>query len=218
MSVIPIMPGFQGVGTKAINANNEIVGTAYGAPGGTEPSHAFIYRDGQFTDIGGLFAPGTSSSASAINNLGHIVGEYPNSNGSGTFLYNGSPQLYPQKSIYQNELVSINDADQIVGYETLAGNSGPPSSYIRYPNGTVVGIPNFQNNPVRPIAINNVGQILVQCGQNEVVSAQSWRRQWRQYRYTGSCSRWQRPQCVGASGRSVTASCSIAGLYDRTTK
>src|SRR5262249_43046761 len=112
--------------------------------------HAFSYRDGAMSDLGTL--GGSSSSASAINSAGLIVGYANDSNEvANAFLYDGAKMinlmtLLPANSGWTN-LVSadaINDAGQIAGSGYLA--DGEYQAYLLTPNSGSVSIfdPSFQ--------------------------------------------------------------------------
>jgi len=88
--------------------------------------HAFSYRNGAMNDLGTL--GGSSSSASAINSAGLIVGYATDSNEvANAFLYDGSQMinlmtLLPPNSGWTNlaSADGINDAGQIIGSGYLA--------------------------------------------------------------------------------------------------
>jgi probable HAF family extracellular repeat protein len=159
-TMIPLLPGFTGLSANGINAEGDVVGTAYNesyAPPYVNNSHAILYHHGKLIDLSASLPPNTNSSANAINDFDEIIGSYS----GGAFIYHGGHvQLFPDTTTYTTEFSAINDRGQIVGREQTVSN--PVSSYpfLRQPNGTMVQIPPFKGMVLNPIAINNVGQIV----------------------------------------------------------
>ena len=108
--VVSFLPGiYNTIQALDINNRNEIVGSLLPFNGGF--SHAFLYSNGRFLDLGTL-GTGGSSVATGINNSGQIIGVATTALGSSRgFLYrNGRMQdigaFFPFK---------INDHGQVVG-------------------------------------------------------------------------------------------------------
>lgn len=103
--------GSQGFG---INNNNAIVGDSCAGDVVTDPlsgqpsvpTHAFLYLNGVFTDLGTLetdaYAPASSSSANAINDLNETVG------GSDATRAANAPNNVQHAFVYTNALYDLN--------------------------------------------------------------------------------------------------------------
>jgi probable HAF family extracellular repeat protein len=115
-------------GAAAVNSSGEVVGT-------NASNHAFSYANGTMTDLGTL--GGLQSTATAINNLGQIVGYSATSSAEGNydhaFLYsNGVMQdLGGVGTVPLSFATSINDLGQIVGNTNFSptGTQRPPFLY-----------------------------------------------------------------------------------------
>jgi probable HAF family extracellular repeat protein len=146
---------------NAINNTGQVTGYS-DTPSG---NHAFLFSNGQMTDLGTL-AGFTQSAGNGINNAGQVTGSSNNfgvfsghaflySNGQmtdlGTLDASGSPNAYS----YGN---AINNAGQITGVSTTSSGSGHAFLYI---NGqmTDLGTPaNFEGSS-EGTAINDAGQV-----------------------------------------------------------
>ena len=103
----------------AINASRQIVGTAW--KNGNSEQRAFLYEGGVMRDLGTTTLPGypNHSSAMAINNLGHVVGQST----AGVFVYRDGTMLNLNDLVDRDEAgngfvvdaQAINDAGQIAG-------------------------------------------------------------------------------------------------------
>jgi probable HAF family extracellular repeat protein len=156
---------------SGINDAGQVVGAKYSTLGGSWVTgiNAFVYGGGKVTELGSLPGP-HSSDATAINNVGQIVGwSYANPTGPNqpipthAFLYSGGKmtdlgtlgglESYPK---------AINDAGQVVGYSRLA--QGDEHAFL-FTNGKMVDL-NRMISPqsgwqlIDAWAINNRGQIL----------------------------------------------------------
>jgi probable HAF family extracellular repeat protein len=130
----PITAGIS-VDPSWVNNAGQVVGSYHLS---VPQNHAFVYQNGQLTDLGTL--GGQSSGAMAINSQGQVVGYSETT--SGPFHYhaflsqNGSLTdlngLIPTSSRWNLEwAVAINDKGQIVGYGT--GPDGREDSFLLTP-------------------------------------------------------------------------------------
>lgn len=131
---------------NGINDLGHVVGETYtpdlDAPDG--PSTAFLYRDGQITEIGGLNGD-DDSSARAINNAGQVVG----------FSSNSELSSDPRAFLYQNgEMIdlgvlpgaagslafSINNSGHIVGQSGTYDDVSPEYDAFLYRDGQMLNL------------------------------------------------------------------------------
>lgn len=104
---------------SSINASGQIEGDSTTSAGTT---HAFIWTNGTFRDLGTFGGP--SSSGVALNNAGHATGTAQDANGnSNLFFWNGTT-LVNGGTLGGNFANSsaINNLDQIVGRSLLSDN------------------------------------------------------------------------------------------------
>lgn len=166
MYTITDIGGFSGEQmSRAFGINNagEVVGQFDSSSGNT---HAFLYSNGAFSDLGTLGGP--SSAAFAINNSGVIVGASQSSQSNGglvqAFAYTpgiGMTNIIPPG--YQGAALSVNDSGVVVG-SYHSGNL--PAMGFAYQNGTFTALPRIVPNVVNanlstpvPAAVNASGQI-----------------------------------------------------------
>jgi probable HAF family extracellular repeat protein len=115
-------PGWEGFRAAAINNRGEVVGYAF-LPG---QSQAFLWKHGTFVAL--ETPPGTTTSATGINNRGQIVGvvaggTYPTTSfvhaalwqPDGTFVDLGPEGTYGSEGGTFGRPYAINDRQQIVG-------------------------------------------------------------------------------------------------------
>jgi hypothetical protein len=186
LTVIPPLPGatIDDTYAYAMNVEGDVVGTSGG--------HAFLYKKGKLVDIGALFPSSlgvTYSNAVAVNAFDEVVGTYSlpvviNVNTyneiAGSFMYypwgKGRLELIPNPSGFVTNVHALNDLGQILGnYGTPAA---PDSNYfgytgyywLRQPNGKIDSLPLFNGQPVRPVAINNLGQIAATGTSSSIVT------------------------------------------------
>jgi probable HAF family extracellular repeat protein len=179
--------GSLGLGTSdgsAINATGQVTGTSYlstlvptpSCPpvyGNTKktcvehPWHAFVYSNGQMTDLGTV-GGGDFSAGSAVNLSGQVAGGSATRNGgSDAFFWNGQKMIDLGQQAPLNGSDSgangINGSGQVVGqYGT---NNNPQHAFL-YSNGTITGLPEPSFNSgasCEADAINNTGQIAGSC-------------------------------------------------------
>jgi probable HAF family extracellular repeat protein len=108
-----------GFNTQAFGINDEgtVIGV-YATTAGGVPTHAFVRRDGKFSNID---LPGGVTTPFSINDLGEIAGEFVTTQGTNGFGYvqkqNGhfslftAPASLPQGTFF----ISINNRQQILG-------------------------------------------------------------------------------------------------------
>jgi probable HAF family extracellular repeat protein len=166
------LPGSVYSYANAINDSGEIVGYSYvsGGPAyfGVNPYdvpgtwHAFVYSNGQMTDLGTF--GGEDSMASGINNNGQIVGTILTSTGTAGFLYtNGVETNIGSLGGTNTYAQAINNAGQITGDSYTGGkdvDSDPIFHAFVYSGGTMTdlgtaaGYQDAQGN-----SINSSGEI-----------------------------------------------------------
>lgn len=120
-------------------------------------SHAFLYFNGTFQDIGTLFEP--SSSAWGVNNVGQVVGVLTKVNDSPWsdrgFLYSdGVVQQLDTLGRNESLAYSINNAGQVVGAV------GYPTTAILYSDGVMQELGTLGGVWSYAYAINDRGQIV----------------------------------------------------------
>ncbi len=166
-----------------IDAIDGMTGKAYSSePGFVESDrgfnpedHAFLYSNGQMTDLGTLGA--SSSTATAINDSGQIVGFL--NNASNAFLYTNGKMtdlnsLIPQDSGWTlSEATAINNKGQILGYGNISGQYrqfllNPISTTATPKDGITVGNISTQGSSVllQGLKINLTGSKVVTKGGN----------------------------------------------------
>jgi probable HAF family extracellular repeat protein len=140
----------------AVNDLGHIVG--WGGPG----SGAFLWEDGSLTDLGVL--PGmTSSAAEGINASGQVVGSSSNGSAYRAFVWTAANgmQALPTLGGCCSQAFSINDAGEIVGTSTIAGNEAVTHAVV-WRNGVITDIqaPTFATGSSQAWNINNVGEVV----------------------------------------------------------
>jgi probable HAF family extracellular repeat protein len=165
----PLADPTQGPSTIASDINNS--GQIVGQYNNSHGVFGFVYANGVYTDLDDPLGHYTLNSktysyttATGINNLGQIVGNYGDGSGSATgngFLYSsGTYTTIAFPGAAQTQIQGINDSGQIVG--TYSTNSGPPYNVrgFVYSNGTYATL-NYPSATVsQAFGINNEGQIV----------------------------------------------------------
>src|SRR6516164_4323108 len=176
--------GAGGTVGSAISATGQVTGYSYLStlvqdPAGCPPNypnpkkcvehpwHAFLYGNGQMTDLGTV-GGGDFSVGSAVNLSGQVAGGSATNNGSNAaFLWNGKKMIDLGQQVPLNGSDSgangINDSGQVVGQY---GTTSTQHAFL-YSNGTMTGLPepSFTGpNGCLADAINNTGQIAGTCG------------------------------------------------------
>lgn len=115
-----VLPDFGGGNTVAvgINQSGQVVGSSEYPRGsdGKRRMHAFVWKDGVMTDIGTL--PGDAESeATAVNDLGHVIGRSNAPDGTAESFVRINGALKPLPRCGGNRVIteSINNKGQIVG-------------------------------------------------------------------------------------------------------
>jgi len=177
--------GSGGTVGSAVNATGQVTGYSYLStlvqdPAGCPPNypnpkkcvehpwHAFLYSNGQMTDLGTV-GGGDFSEGNAVNLSGQVAGASATNNGGGdAFLWNGKKMINLGQQAPLNgsdsDATGINDSGQVVG---RYGTTGTPEDAFLYSNGTITGLPepSFTGpNGCEADAINNTGQIAGTCG------------------------------------------------------
>jgi probable HAF family extracellular repeat protein len=121
--------------------------------------HAFLYSNGQMTDLGTLDGGrlGTDSQGSGINNRGQVAGYSSIPGGSHAFLYSNGQMKDLGTLGGQSSLASdINDAGQVTG---VANTSAGASHAFLYSNDQMMDLGTLGGSYSGASAINNAEQI-----------------------------------------------------------
>ena len=140
----------------AINNSGKVVGYSTVSNGIT---HAFIDSNGSITDIGTL-AVNNFSEATAVNDIGQVVGEAGTNSSIDAFLYSGG-KMTNLGTLGGNFAVptGINNSGQVVGYSNTSG--GDYSAFL-YSNGVMTNLGSLLEASTlsEAVAINNSGEVL----------------------------------------------------------
>ena len=146
---------------RAINNAGQVTGfsdTAGPSPGTSGDTHAFIFKDGVFQDIGST-APAPRTFGWSINASGQVAGVGSSSSitSNGPFLYSNGTFLFFEPS---GSTQDINDSGHIVGHR--GGNDDGSGRAYLFSGNTVqdLGTLTAQHKFSMALAINNSGQIV----------------------------------------------------------
>jgi probable HAF family extracellular repeat protein len=146
---------------NGINNRGQVVGFSYTSGGAID---AFLYDQGQMTDLGVL--PGSQQSkARAINDNGQIVGGSLPAGVQHAFLYDGGT-MNDLGTLGGTESFAygINNQGQIVG-DSWVTNGGLSDTAFVYSNGTMTALGNLGGwRAIQVLAINDHGQIVGYAG------------------------------------------------------
>lgn len=148
----------------AINDFGQVTGYSFIATSGSV-EHAFIFRDGTFTDIGAVFGS-ADTLALSINNYGQVAG-YASSNtfSRGAFLYDSGSFLFFEPSGIARD---VNNRGELVG--NFGGNDDGSGRAFLYTHGARLDIGNLGGTFARANAVNNLGHVVGVTGPSWFVS------------------------------------------------
>jgi len=152
------------IDVAGVNDARQVVGT-YNNPG----QQAYIWQDGQVTDLGTL---GGQTTAAAINAKGHVVGTTQLADGTSVPFIWQNGVMRQLDGTTQGYALDINDRDQVVGYSV--SESGVSGFLWDAGSLTILG---DQVGTTMPSAVNNGGQVTGYIdGQDGTVRAFVWER------------------------------------------
>src|SRR5437667_90547 len=140
-----------------INGSGQVSG-ASSAPSNQMSDPAFLYSNGQMTDIGTL--GGDTSNAYGINNLGVIAGYSYNASGNflGFIYQNGTMTPIGTLGGSWSIAYAINDQNQIAGQAYTRGNRAAHA--FRLSDGQMVDLGSLGGSSSWGLAINNSGTVV----------------------------------------------------------
>jgi probable HAF family extracellular repeat protein len=177
LGTIDVEPAVGVSGAIAINSAGQVAGNGSCCGGEGTEIHPFLYQNGAIKDLGAF--SGNDSIAQAMNNLGQVTGEselgfltfhaFLYTNGSLKDLGTLGPSCGLCDSSYGN---AINDFGEVVGSDAGEGtgfDTGRAIVYSNYSNGKLIDLNSLLSHRdaqlytlTDAVAINNVGQVLVQ--------------------------------------------------------
>lgn len=141
---------------QGINNQGQIVG--YNVINGV--AHGFLYSNGTVTDIGSLPGCDSSTVATAINDIGQVVGSSCNQ----AFLYSGGTMksLGYLSGYPYTDVTGINNGGQIVGMSIESIYYNGNASAFLYSNGTITDLGFLTGDWWSGATdINNIGQVVI---------------------------------------------------------
>lgn len=145
----PLGNGVSPAYVEAMNDKGQVVGESYVV--GSPNIHAFLYSNGQMTDLGTL--GGSDSRAYGVNNAGEVVGLSVTAGNKdyATFLYSqGQMRDLATLGATFTEVTAINNHSQILG--TAAGRAAI------FSQGTMTDLGTLGSPVSIPAALNDAGQ------------------------------------------------------------
>ncbi len=145
----PLGNGYSPAYAQAMNDSGQVVGESY--PSGQADTHAFLYGNGQMTDLGTL--GGTFSRAYSINNAGAVVGQSVTAGNKdyATFLYSQGQMLnLASLGASFTDVTAINNHSQILG--TAGGHAA------LFSQGVMTDLGTLGSSVSVPAALNDAGQ------------------------------------------------------------
>ena len=146
---------------QAINNSGQAAGQATNQNGLGGPEHAFLYQNGQVTDLGVLVGASGYSQANAINAGGHVAGYFAAAVQGQSFLYGqgGQVQTFAVPGSASTQALGLNNLDQVVGsyFSTATGHTG---AFLRQASGELVDLGILGGSDAAALAINNDGLIV----------------------------------------------------------
>jgi probable HAF family extracellular repeat protein len=142
-----------------INNQGEVTGYSDVVVKSKVQQHAFVWRNGNMSDIGTLLSQWPNSFGYAINDSGHVAGTAYNANYSTmrAFLYNGTSAMDIGDLGGDASALTLNGADQVTGYATASG--GVDHAFL-YASGTMKDLGTLGGHYSYGLGINNGGVIV----------------------------------------------------------
>jgi probable HAF family extracellular repeat protein len=124
ITLIGTLNGFQTNALKDLNNQNQAVGNSQDGV----PRRAFLWSDGNLSNLGDLAGGNDFSEATGINNVGQIVGRSDSSEGRRAVIWNSDLEMQDLNNLLDESgegwtlsaAVDINDSGQIVGFGASA--------------------------------------------------------------------------------------------------
>ena len=163
MTALPVLSSATtAISVADINSSGQIAG--YGPANGNQ-THAFLYSNSSYTDLGTIGSNPAGSRAASINDSGVVVGEYYPTQGSSftrPFVYSGGTMTDigllggPAGSSY-GFANSVNNSGTVVGGSTV--NGGNFHAFV-WRNGVMSDIGTLGGNTSSASAVSNSGYIV----------------------------------------------------------
>jgi probable HAF family extracellular repeat protein len=175
-----------------LNNNGDVVGQSRVTNDPNSAEHAFLYSNGQITDIHQL---GTFNSVGiAINNQGQVTGRYDNGGESSFFYANGTMHDIGSLGGVNTYAEAINGSGTVVGYgQDAFGNYRA----FTYANGMIKDLGILTGQQTGAFAINNSGTI---AGLTFGAGGQAWVYSNNQVTYITKTGYSFTPSAIDAAG------------------